>query len=176
MAERKDVELAMITVSPRLSKDEIPYSVYHDSGLRVQEGKDTIHGNFDGTVEWYEDEQLPNVLSAKEYKEYEDKYKKNKTFVGYLKIKRNDEEINGEKVKGKESHVAVFQTYNPEDIDFSGKSLKFLIEAGKTKLVEIEEYDINDIKSNKGDSLPAYIKNFLNNGKIVKIVNKFLFK
>ena len=41
----------------------------------------------------------------------------------------------------------------------------------KTKLVEIEEYDINDIKSNKGDSLPAYIKNFLNNGKIVKIVN-----
>ena len=58
-----------------------------------------------------------------------------------------------------------------KDIDFSGKSLKFLIEAGKTKLVEIEEYDINDIKSNKGDSLPAYIKNFLNNGKIVKIVN-----
>ena len=57
------------------------------------------------------------------------------------------------------------------DIDFNGKSLIFLIDAGKAKLEEIEEYDFNKIKSSKGESLPPHIKNFLNNGKIVKIVN-----
>ena len=57
------------------------------------------------------------------------------------------------------------------DIDFNGKSLIFLIDAGKAKLEEIEEYDFNNIKSSKGGSLPSYIKNFLNNGKIVKVVN-----
>ena len=57
------------------------------------------------------------------------------------------------------------------DIDFNGKSLLFLINTGKIKLEEIEEYDFNNIKYSKGESLPPYVKNFLNNGKVVKLVN-----
>ena len=54
------------------------------------------------------------------------------------------------------------------EIDFNGKSILFLIDF--KKLEEVEDYDFNQIKSKK-TSLPSYVSNFLNNGKIVKVVN-----
>ena len=54
------------------------------------------------------------------------------------------------------------------EIDFSGKSILFLIDY--KKLEEVEDYDFNQIKIKKS-SIPSYVSNFLNNGKIVKIVN-----
>lgn len=58
------------------------------------------------------------------------------------------------------------------EIDFKGKSVLFLMDFGKKKLEEIEEYDFNNIQSKKKGGLPpSYISNFLTNGKVVKIVN-----
>ena len=54
------------------------------------------------------------------------------------------------------------------EIDFNGKSILFLIDY--KKLEEVEDYDFNQIKIKKS-SIPSYVSNFLNNGKIVKIVN-----
>ncbi|WP_413853440.1 class II fructose-bisphosphate aldolase, partial [Candidatus Ruminimicrobium bovinum] len=121
LAERQDVELSMITVSPRLSKDEIPYSVSHDSGLKIQTDNKGVHGDFDGTVEWYKDNELTG--------EDINKYKGNNAFVGYLKMVSNK--------TGKVSKVAVFQTYNPEDVDFS--NLLVLNTSGKYKNEEEAE-------------------------------------
>jgi len=115
LAERQDVELSMITVSPRLSREEIPYSVSHDGGLKIQKDKKGVHGDFDGTVQWYEENELTNDDISK-YKDY-------KAFLGYLKIESN-------KTK-KVSKVAVFQTYNPEDVNFDG--LLVLNTSGKNK-------------------------------------------
>ena len=121
LAERQDVELSMITVSPRLSKEEIPYSVSHDSGLKKQTDNKGVHGDFDGTVEWYKDNELTD--------EDINKYKGNNAFVGYLKMVSNK--------TGKVSKVAVFQTYNPEDVDFS--NLLVLNTSGKYKNEEEAE-------------------------------------
>ena len=57
------------------------------------------------------------------------------------------------------------------EIDFKGKSLLFLINFEKEKLEKIQECDFNDIKSVKASDPPPHVKNFLNNGKMVKIVN-----
>ena len=57
------------------------------------------------------------------------------------------------------------------EIDFKGKSLLFLINFEKEKLEKIQECDFNDIKSVKVSDPPPHVKNFLNNGKMVKIVN-----
>ena len=57
------------------------------------------------------------------------------------------------------------------DIDFSGKSILFLIDFRKDKLEEVEEYDLNQIKLKKASAPPSYVINFLTNGKVVKIVN-----
>ena len=57
------------------------------------------------------------------------------------------------------------------DIDFSGKSILFLIDFRKDKLEEVEEYDLNQIKLQKASAPPSYVINFLTNGKVVKIVN-----
>ena len=141
LAERKDVELSMITVSPRLSKDEVPYSISHDSGLRVQEGEDTIHGDFNGDVRWCKENELTESEKEK-YNEYkrkdEEKIKKSEkgVFLGYLRMESRK--------TGKVSHVAVFQTYNPEDIDFSGKivlntSGKYKTEEETKKLFKVGE-------------------------------------
>ena len=121
LAERQDVELSMITVSPRLSKDEIPYSVSHDSGLKIQKDNKGVHGDFDGTVEWYKD----NELTEQDM----NKYKENDAFVGYLKMVSNK--------TGKVSKVAVFQTYNPEDVKFD--NLLVLNTSGKYKTEEEAE-------------------------------------
>ena len=57
------------------------------------------------------------------------------------------------------------------EVDFQGKSVLFLINFRKGELEKIEEYDIKEIKLNKSSMPPSYVINFLNNGKIVKIVN-----
>ena len=58
-----------------------------------------------------------------------------------------------------------------KEIDFKGKSLLFLINFEKEKLENIQEYDFNGIKSVKVSDPPPHVKNFLNNGKVVTIVN-----
>ena len=58
-----------------------------------------------------------------------------------------------------------------KDIEFKGKSILFQINFDNKKLEEIEDYDMNKIELNKKSIPPAYIINFLNNGKIVSIAN-----
>jgi hypothetical protein len=58
-----------------------------------------------------------------------------------------------------------------KEIEFQGKSILFQISFDKEKLEEIEEYDINKINLNKKSIPPAYVTNFLSNGKIVNIAN-----
>lgn len=58
-----------------------------------------------------------------------------------------------------------------KEIEFKGKSILFQINFDKDKLEEIEDYDMNKIKLNKKSIPPAYVINFLNNGKIVNVAN-----
>ena len=138
LAERKDVDLSMIIVSTRLNKDEVPYSVYHDSGLRVPAGKGSIHGDFNGDVRWCEENELTQIE-----KEKYDKYKKEDlerekegkkgVFLGYLRMESNK--------TGKVSHVAVFATKEPADINFEDKIV--LNTSGHYKTEEEAEVFIN---------------------------------
>ena len=60
---------------------------------------------------------------------------------------------------------------NEKDIEFKGKSVLFLINFEKKKLEEIEECDFKGIQLIKVPPPKPHVINFLNNGKIVKIVN-----
>ena len=58
-----------------------------------------------------------------------------------------------------------------KEIEFRGKSILFQINFDNKKLEEIEDYDMNQIDLNKKSIPPAYVTNFLSNGKIVSVVN-----
>ena len=60
---------------------------------------------------------------------------------------------------------------NEKEIDFKGKSILFLNNFEKEKLEEIEECDLNNKKLTKIIPPKPEAINFLNNGRIVKVVN-----
>ncbi len=129
LAEREDVELSMITVSPRYiegkAKENLPKEIAHDSGLKIQTDNKGVHGDFDGIVEWYKDSELTEQDKTM--------YKDNPAFGGYLKFTSNKTR--------KVSKVAVFGTYEPTDINFTGKTV--LNTSGKYKTEEEAEVFIN---------------------------------
>ena len=58
-----------------------------------------------------------------------------------------------------------------KEIEFKGKSILFQINFDNKKLEEIEDFDMNKINLNKKSIPPAYVTNFLTNGKIVSVAN-----
>ena len=59
-----------------------------------------------------------------------------------------------------------------KEIEFKGKSILFQINFDNKKLEEIEDFDMNKINLNKKSIPPAYVTNFLTNGKIVSVAIK----
>ena len=60
---------------------------------------------------------------------------------------------------------------NSKEIDFEGKSILFLIDYGKEKLENIEEYEFDNVNYKKIVTPKSEAINFLNSGKVVNIVN-----
>ena len=126
LAEREDVEFNILTVSPRYveseeAKENLLNELLKDHGLRYQKDNKGVHEEFDGEMSWYKESELSQ--------EDIDRYADNEAFAGYIKIKS--------KKTGKESKVAVFGTYNPEEVDFSGNIV--LNTSGKYKTEEEAE-------------------------------------